>query len=200
MAGAGPTFHGGANGPTSAGMSAMYPANSHMSPNPQSNASASHTTAMGGGGGPGGGAAGSINSATSVTVKQEVISSPGTPGSIGSPVPSGPMMNPGGPGGPGSAGGAPPGPYPGGMSPGHPYGAGMPNSGMTRAPGPVNTSSSLAQLQQMQMRHNPQGYGPPSSSYGPVGGMGQPGPGMGGPGMHPGETKTTRMMNLHGKS
>ena len=171
MSGSNPAFHS-ANGPPSAGMPPnMYPGgNSHMtSPNPQQNPS-SHSTAMG---------AGTMSSSTSVTVKQEVMSSPGTPGSIGSPVPSAPMMNPTGP----QSG------YPGGVSPGHPYAGAMQNSSMARPTGPVNTSSSLAQLQQMQMRHNPQGYGPSSSSYGPVANMNQPGPGMGGPspGMHPGE-------------
>merc|ERR1719285_1704414 len=105
-----------------------------------------------------------MSSSTSVTVKQEVISSPGTPASIGSPVPSAPIMNPNGPQSS----------YPPGVSPGHPYGGGggpMQSSGpMTRPPsGPVNTSSSLAQLQQMHIRHNPHGpYGPSGSSYGPM--------------------------------
>ena len=174
LSGSNPAFHSG-SGPPNSGISNMYPAGTpHMtSPNPHQNV-VGHSTPIGGGGGS------TISSSTSVTVKQEVISSPGTPGSIGSPVPSTPMMNPSGP----QNG------YPSGVSPGHPYAGTMQNSTMARPPGPAS-SSSLAQLQQMQMRHNPQGYGAANSAYGPAGSMHQPGPAMGGPNqaMHPGNNE-----------
>jgi hypothetical protein len=165
------------NGPHGPGMSSIYPGgNPRMtSPNPhQTVGPHSSPIAAPPPGGPTPGA--------SVTVKQEVISSPGTPGSIGSPVPAGAMMNPAcGPNG-----------YPGGLSPGQPYPVTPQNPNpMSRPSVTPPSSSSLAQLQQMQMRHAPQGNfaGPPNPAYN-VGMAGNhPSQTMGGPNpaMHPGQ-------------